>query len=106
AFLEFLGEDSVVFEPHPMNGRQYWGSRNGDPTTQLVRTTTYSDISANGLLGYTTGNWRLYQKGKSEDGASFGQYVTIWERKPDGQFHASVDIAVSHEKMPFYKTNT
>ena len=106
AFLEFLGEDAVVFQPHPTNGRKFWASRDSDPTKQLVRTTTYSDISANGLLGYTTGNWRLYQKGKTEADATFGQYVTIWERKPDGKFQASVDIAVSHDKLPFYQTDS
>jgi len=105
AFLQFLGEDAVVFQPHPMNGRKYWNSRDADPTAQLVRTTTYSDISASGLLGYTTGNWRLYKKGKDEAEARFGQYVTVWERKA-GKFQAVLDIAVSHEKMPFYQTNS
>lgn len=105
AFLEFLGEDAIVFQPHPVNGRKYWTARDVDPAAQLVRTTTYSDISANGLLGYTTGNWRRYLKGKSEAEASFGQYVTIWERK-GGKFQAILDIAVSHEKMPFYQTNS
>ena len=106
AFLEFLGDDAVVFQPHPMNGKNYWTARSNDTSRQLIRTTTYSDISSNGLLGYTTGNWRLYHKGKSESEASFGQYVTIWERKPDGRFQASVDIAISHEKMPYYMTNS
>ncbi|HKP68890.1 MAG TPA: hypothetical protein VJV05_06380 [Pyrinomonadaceae bacterium] len=104
AFLEFLGDDAVIFQPHPMNGKKYWSSRNVEPTDQLVRTTTYSDISSNGVLGYTTGNWRLFPKGTEAD-ASFGQYVTIWEKKPDGSFQASVDIAISHEKMPFYQTD-
>ena len=106
AFLEFLGEDAVIFQPHPVNGKKYWTSRETDPGTQLVRTRTYSDISANGILGYTTGNWRLYPKAQSESEASYGQYVTIWERKLDGTFQASVDIAISHEKLPFYQTNT
>jgi ketosteroid isomerase-like protein len=105
AFLEFLGDDAIIFQPHPMNGKKYWNSREGDPGKRLLRTTTYSDISANGLLGYTTGNWRLFSTGRSESDASFGQYVTIWEKKTDGTFQASVDIAISHEKMPFYQTD-
>lgn len=106
AFLEFLGEDAIVFLPYPTNGRKYWTSHEGDASAQLVRTTTYSDISANGLLGYTTGNWRQYKKGQPEDDAKFGQYVTIWEKKPDGKFQASVDIAIAHEKMPFSQTDS
>lgn len=105
-FLAFLKDDAVVFEPGPVNGKVYWEYRKADPATQLERTLTYSDIDANGLLGYTTGNWRTYQKGKSEGLAKFGQYVTIWERAPNGKFLASVDIAVSHEKLPFAETDT
>src|SRR5687767_3420406 len=105
AFIEFLREDSVVFQPGPLNGSQYWRERENDPSLLLSRNLTYSDISANGLLGYTTGNWRLYQKGKSEGLAKFGQYVTIWERGNDGKFRATVDIAVAHEKLPFSKTD-
>ena len=105
AFLEYLSPDGIVFRPDPVIGRQYWEARPDDPSSLHVRKHTYADISANGLLGYTTGNWRVYQKGKSESLARFGQYVTIWERKSDGSFHATLDIAVSHEKMLFAETD-
>ena len=105
AFLKFLAPDGIVFQPEPVNGRQYWEGRPDDPSSMHVRKQTYSDISANGLLGYTTGNWRMYPKGKSESLARFGQYVTIWERKSDGSYHAALDIAVSHEKMLFAETD-
>lgn len=105
AFLEYLSDDATVFLPGPINGKEYWKGREDDRSTALVRTLTYYDMSANGLLGYTTGNWRTYQKGKSEGTAKFGQYVTIWEKKPDGKFRASLDIVVSHEKLPFAETD-
>ena len=104
-FLEFLKDDATVFEPGPVNGKEFWEWSKEDPVTQLERTLTYSDIDATGLLGYTTGNWRTYQKGKSEGLAKFGQYVTIWERAPNGRFMVSVDLAVSHEKLPFSETD-
>jgi ketosteroid isomerase-like protein len=105
AFLEFLTDDAVIFSPTPVNGKQFWKTRDAQGSARLERNLTFSDISANGLLGYTTGNWRLYQQGKSEGLARFGQYVTIWEKKPDGKFRASLDIAVSHEKLPFWETD-
>src|SRR5262245_42294755 len=80
ALLAFLSDDAIVFEPGAVNGRKYWASRVADPSAQLVRSATYCDIAANGLLGYTTGNWRIYKKGKPEEAATFGQYVTIWEK--------------------------
>jgi hypothetical protein len=105
AFLEFLRDDAIVFQPGPTNGKQYWAAQNVDPSTQFVRSLTYSDVASNGLMGYTTGNWRAYQKGKSEGLAKFGQYVTIWERGGDGKFRATVDMAVAHEKLPFSETD-
>ena len=105
AFLEFLADDSVIFRPNAVNGKQYWMSQPEPASMTLVRKSTYGDISANGLLGYTTGNWRLYPKGKSESPAKFGQFVTIWEKKPDGNFRASVDIGTTHEKLFFTETD-
>ena len=105
AFLQFLTDDAVIFSPEATNGKKFWSVRSDDPNSQLIRTISYADISASGLLGYTTGNWRIYQKGKSEGTALFGQYLTIWERQPDGSFRASLDIAVPHEKLTFAQTD-
>jgi ketosteroid isomerase-like protein len=105
AFLEFLTSDSVIFRPAPINGLEFWNARADAPDESLVRKSIYADISANGLLGYTTGNWRLYQKGKSESMADFGQYVTIWEKRQDGKFRATLDIVTTHEKLPFTETD-
>jgi ketosteroid isomerase-like protein len=104
AFLDFLADDAILFLPTAVNGKDYW-KLHDEPTTQLVRNMTFGDVSSNGRLGYTTGNWRLYQKGKSESGAEFGQYVTVWEKKPDGNFRASLDIRIRHEKLSFKETN-
>lgn len=105
AFLEFLADDGIIFSPAAVNGKEFWKLREDDRSTVLVRNSTYTDVAANGMLGYTTGNWRQYQKGKSESLAKFGQYVTIWEKQPDGKFRASLDIAISHEKLPFAETS-
>ena len=105
AFLEFLTEDAVVFSPAAVNGKKFWTEQADDLNSQLVRTISYADISANGLLGYTTGNWRVYQKGKSEGTALFGQYVTIWEKRLDGSFRVGLDIVVPHEKLLFAETD-
>lgn len=105
AFLEFLADDAVIFRPAAVNGREFWKLAEESSPATLSRKSTYADIAANGLLGYTTGNWRLYPKGKSESLAKFGQYVTIWEKKPDGKFRASLDIMTVHEKLPFSETD-
>lgn len=98
AFLEYLADDSVIFHPNAVDGREFWKTRQDSSRDRLVRRMTYSDIAANGLLGYTTGSWRLYAA-KSDSPAKFGQYVTVWEKKPDGKFRASVDIDTSHDEV-------
>lgn len=105
AFLQYLAPDSILFRPQAINGRQYWQGRTDEVSETLVRKTTFADISANGLLGYTTGNWRLYKKGKSESDAGYGQYVTIWEKRGDGGYRATLDIVITHEKLTFNETD-
>ncbi len=104
AFLEVLASDSVIFHPEAVNGRDYWSKRTDSPTSTLVRVPKFGDISYNGALGYTMGNWRSYPKGKSEAFADFGQYVTVWERRGD-KFVATLDIGISHDKLPFSETD-
>jgi hypothetical protein len=104
AFLKSLAPDAIVFRPGPVNGIEFWKASKDPSSLLLSRNVTYSDIAANGMLGYTTGNWRLYERGKSEASAKFGQYVTIWEKKPTG-WQATIDIGISHDKLPFSETD-
>ena len=99
AFLEVLASDSIIFRPNAVNGREYWTKRTNSPNETLVRIPAYGDIASNGKLGYTMGNWRSFPKGKSEAFADFGQYVTVWEKRGD-KFVASLDIGITHEKLP------
>jgi len=105
AYLRFLAPDSTIFRPGPINGQKYWKASTDPSSLLLSRNITYADISSDGLLGYSTGNWRLYQRGKSESLAKFGQYVTIWEKKLDGKFMATIDIDIDHDKLPFSETD-
>src|SRR5215207_4861848 len=88
AFLEYLAPDAILFRPQAVNGREYWSAKSGSTGEVLVRKTIFADIASNGLLGYTTGNWRQFKRGKSESDAVYGQYVTVWEKKPTGGYRA------------------
>ena len=105
AYLDFLSKDSTIFRPGPVNGLEYWKASKDPASLLLSRNVTYADISSNGILGYTTGNWRLYERGKSEASAKFGQYITVWERQPDETWRATIDIGISHDKLPFSVTD-
>jgi hypothetical protein len=99
AFLSFLSEDSVVFRPDRVNGREFWKSQPDNSSFLLVRHATFSDLAASGMLGYTTGDWGTHPHGKPDSASRFGQYATIWEKRLDGKFHATVDISIEHEQF-------
>lgn len=103
AFLANLADDGLVFVPDRVNGRQYWNSR-GESTELLSWAPNYADVSSNGLLGYTAGNWEYRAKGKADTPSAFGEFITVWQRMPDGRYKFVADIGVSHEKPANYST--
>jgi len=103
AFLENMSDDAVVFLPDRTNGKTYWQSR-GESSGLLSWAPNYADVSSNGIIGYTTGNWEYRAKGKDDVPAAFGEFVTVWQRGQDGRYRFNVDIGVSHEKPPTFST--
>lgn len=104
AFLELLADDAVIFRPDAINGKEFWKSRT-EPPSRMIRTPVFYDISSSGLLGYTTGSWQLFLAAKPDAPVQLGQFVTVWEKKPDGKFRASVDITITHDGPLSVETN-
>ncbi len=103
AFLEYLADDGLVFVPDRVNGKTFWNGR--DPSASLLSwAPNYADISANGLLGYTTGNWEYRPKGKDDQPVAFGEFITVWLRQADGRYKFVIDIGISHAKPEKYST--
>ena len=103
AFLENMSDDAVLFLPDKTNGRSYWQSR-GESQGLLSWSPNYADVSSNGIIGYTTGNWEYRAKGKDDVPAAYGEFVTIWQRGPDGRYRFNVDMGIGHEKPTRYST--
>ena len=99
AYLEYLADDAVIFRPDARNGKEFWKART-DNTSRIVRRTTFSDISSGGMLGYTTGSWERFTADKPGTAVEYGQFATIWEKRADGRFKATVDIGISHDAPP------
>ena len=98
AFVEFLTDDSIIFRPEAINGKDFWTRQTELSGSNLTRTMTFADVAANGLLGYTTGNWQLKKKDKDIDVVTNGNYVTIWERRNGAGFRAVIDISIRHDE--------
>jgi ketosteroid isomerase-like protein len=103
AFIEFLAPDGIMFRPNPVNGREFWKNRAETPAA-LFWNPNFVDVSSNGALGYTTGNSIFRPKGKDDPDAYYGEYVTMWQRQPDGKYLASLDLGISHDKPATIET--
>jgi len=101
AFLEYMSSDALIFVPDRSNAKEYWTAR-PENTSALVWAPNFGDISANGILGYTTGNWEFRPKGISDQPTAFGNFITVWLRQPSGKYRWVVDIGVGHDKPEKY----
>jgi ketosteroid isomerase-like protein len=97
AFLEFLADDGIIFQPGPVNGKKYWTER--QPRKGLLSwEPAFADVSRAGDLGYTTGPWEFRPNGPDDKPVAFGQYFTIWKKQSDGSWKAVLDRGVSSDK--------
>lgn len=97
AFLSVLSDDAMMFRSDPIKARDYWRGLD-EPSVTLTRTNAFTDLSSNGMLGYTTGSWRSATKEK-EPSFKYGEYVTIWERRVTTGFRAVLDIVTTHDQF-------
>jgi ketosteroid isomerase-like protein len=104
AFLEFMAKDAVVFVPERTPAMPYWNGR-PESNSLLSWAPNYADVSSNGALGYTTGNWEFRAKGKDDQPSAFGNFVTIWLRQPSGEYRFVVDLGVGHAAPAKYSTD-
>lgn len=99
AFLEFLADDGIIFQPGPVNGKKWWTEQS--PRKGLLSwTPVFADVSRAGDLGYTTGPWEFRPNGPDDQPVAFGQYFTIWKKQNNGLWKAVLDRGVGSKK-PF-----
>src|SRR5262249_32263229 len=79
AFLKYMAPDAVVFDPDKASANAVWSAKE-ESKDLLSWAPNYADISSNGLLGYTTGNWEYRANDKAEP-TGFGEFFTIWLRR-------------------------
>lgn len=97
AFMEFLAEDAVIFRPDAVNGRDFLQTADLGPQGALSRKVNYADVSVNGMLAYTIGEWTLTPTARPKE-IRVGEYATVWS-KVNGKYKAILDIEISHEVL-------
>ncbi len=96
AFLEFLSEDGVVFQPGPVLATE-WYREHPSGSGVLAWEPIYAEISGAGDLGYTTGPWEYKTDPHSEKPVGFGHYISIWRTRNGAPWRVLVDVGVAHE---------
>ena len=97
AFIEFLADEGIVFQPGPVNGKKFWTARERRKGL-LSWDPEYADVSRAGDLGWTTGPWEFRPNGPEDKPVAFGEYFTIWKKQSDGSWKAVLDRGVSTDK--------
>ncbi len=93
AFLEYLAEDSVILRPGEVAGREHWQNAKDDRSL-LQWYPSRAVVATSGDFGYTLGPWTSGKRGARP--RTFGHYLKIWRREPDGELRAVFDGSVSH----------
>ncbi len=94
AFLEFLAEDSILFRPRPVAGRQWMLNQPARPGV-LAWQPIFAEVAASGDLGYSTGPWEFRQERSDEQPAGQGHFISIWKKQPDGRWKVVLDTGIS-----------
>jgi ketosteroid isomerase-like protein len=121
AFLTYLSEDAVVFQPTATNGRKFWEARPETKAT-LRWEPAYAQVSSSGDLGFTTGPFEFHpaampadtvvhadSAGASRDSGAvappvapqpqylYGQFNSVWKKMGD-TWRVVLDMGVTHPK--------
>ena len=96
AFLENLANDSVLFRPGPVNGKQWTSNRPPSPGV-LSWYPTFAEISGSGDFGISTGPYE-YRRSPSQEPVGYGQFLSVWRKEPDGFWKVILDAGIVHEK--------
>ena len=103
AFLAYLTEDAIVFQPHAMNGRAFWQAR-GPSAATLKWEPAFGAVSSAGDMGYTCGPWVLQpppdSSGTPADPGRYlhGHFNSVWKKDKKAGWRVVADIGVTHGK--------
>ena len=98
AFLTYLADDSVLFGPDLVGGKDLWKGRPASPAL-LSWYPVFAEVSLAGDLGYDTGPWEFRAKGKNDPQvAAYGYFTTVWKKQRDGSWKAMMDLGTENGK--------
>ncbi len=91
AFRDNLADQSVIFQPDPINGKTFYAGRVPSPVL-LTWEPEFVDVAASEDLGVSTGPWEMKDYSGLQRPDRFGYYVSLWKRQSDGTWKVVVDM--------------
>lgn len=98
AFLSVLADDGILFRPGPVAGREVM-EKNPAPPIELNWRPAFVHVSADGLLGVSTGPARILSKTDPGRAPHYTHFLSIWEKR-GGVWKLRVDVGIDHPE-PF-----
>ena len=95
AFLAFLADDAIVFQPGPVNGKEVWGKR-AETGLDLIWEPAFAAIARSADFGYTTGPAKWRANKKEEKFLGYGQFVSIWKKQKEGSWKVALDLGIEN----------
>lgn len=99
AFLEFLADDAVMFDPAPVKGKELWEKRAPD-NSSLIWSAAFAAVARGTDIGYDTGPWQWRKDKAAAEPDAFGHFVSIWKRQADGRWKVALDYGIDHPHLP------
>lgn len=96
SFLQYLAEDCVMFNPHPVNGPELYKRRKASPT-YLTWYPTFVEVAASGDFGISTGPWEL-RPSKNDTNVVYGHYFSVWKKQSNGEWKVIVDNGMDYPR--------
>lgn len=91
AFLAFLADDAIVFQPGPVSGKETWKKR-PEKGISLSWKPLFAAIAGSADLAYTTGPAEWKRNKEDEKPFGYGQFISIWKKQKDGAWKVAVDV--------------
>jgi ketosteroid isomerase-like protein len=100
AFAYYAADSAVILQrgSYPIAGREVIRASHSDEAgpSPLRWEPYFADMAASGDFGYTLGNYQyIYKDSSGAEKISYGHYVTIWKKQPDGNWKYVLDTGVS-----------
>ncbi len=91
AFLVFLADDSIVFRPGPVNGKEAWTKR-PESGLDLIWEPTFAVMAQSADFGYDTGPSKWRPRKTDEKFSGYAYFVSIWKKQKDGAWKVALDL--------------